>query len=375
MSNRVARLAEARTAGLEAELRMARKEARTLQNDLARALQIGEEVQEATIALAPLRPWKPVRVVGKRTPVWMLALFSDLQAGETVRSVEVHQWNRYNRAIMLARVRYYAERVLQWARGMRHLYDIRGLVVLVLGDLISGDIHEELMRTNEVDPPVQAVEAGRVLGNFVRSVSSAFPKVRVEMIGGSNHSRLTRRYQFKRGAMNSFDYVAHEIAAGVLADHKKARLVHHPGREALVTIEGWKFLCGHGDDVMSWMGIPWYGIQRAIRRKGYQHMKQILEEIREGRPVRSGFDVAVGAHWHTPFWLDGEFMVNGSFTGTTELDVAAGRGSAPKQMTAFLSKNHGLFGSVAWRLDRPKVEQPLERLDWAEAVAVEGART
>jgi hypothetical protein len=297
----------------------------------------------------------------------LLALFSDSHTGEKVSGPETHEWNRYNRAILTRRVQHYAAQLLKWVRALRTAYDFQGAAVIALGDMISGDIHEELLRTNEVDPPAQAVEAGRQLANFVRLIAPAFPKVRVEMIGGSNHSRLSKRYQFKRGHLNSFDYVAYEIAVQALRDHKKIRMAHHPGREGRVEIEGWRFLCGHGDDVMGWMGIPWYGIQRQIRQKGYQHMKAMRDQVRSGAAVSDGFDYALGGHWHTPFWLDGEFMVNGSFTGTVELDVAKGRGSPPKQVTALLSPSHGLFGSVAWRLDDAAEERKLEGVSWDEA--------
>ena len=86
------------------------------------------------------------------------------------------------------------------------------MVIICLGDFISGDIHEELTRTNEFPTPVQCVEAGYLVAEAVAQIATVFPSVRVEFVTLDNHSRLTRKYQYKQGGMNSFNYLVGAIA-------------------------------------------------------------------------------------------------------------------------------------------------------------------
>jgi len=117
-------------------------------------------------------------------------------------------------------------------------------------------------------------------------------------------------------------------------------------------IRGYDFLVGHGDQVRAWMGIPWYGIERDLRREAVRRLARIQEQIRRSAPVSGGMDYGLGGHWHAPFVGPSmRYLINGSLSGTNEYDHSAGRHAQPQQVAALLSMNHGLFAPIMFRLD------------------------
>jgi hypothetical protein len=231
--------------------------------------------------------------------------------------------------------------------------------------MTSGDIHEELLRTNEFPPPVQAVAAGRLVAALVSGLAGQFRGVSVYGVGGSNHGRLSRKYQFKGGVLNNWDFVVYEHARALLARHDNVALHVLPAKKETVRIANHWFLCGHGDHVKSWMGIPWYGIERDLGRESRRRLDRLQEQLRRDAPVNGMMDYGLGAHWHTPFVGPSfRYLVNGSLSGTNEFDHSCGRHAPPQQVAALISPRHGLFGPVAWRLDTPE-ESSLVREDSA----------
>jgi len=99
-------------------------------------------------------------------------------------------------------------------------------------------------------------------------------------------------------------------------------------------IQGKTFLVFHGDEIKSWQGIPWYGIERAIAR---------LRELFQAKGVM--FDYAALGHMHNWAELEravGQTMVNGSLVGGSEYSI--GRlfsTSPPTQALYFMHSEHG----------------------------------
>lgn len=332
-----------------------RRELKQVSCDLGQALEIGDAIKAAVRAMKPPAMWKPSTSKAHKPAASILVMVSDWHCGEKTDPRETDGWGSYNMAISEARCQRYLDCLSRWISIQRGGYDISSIRVVVLGDLISGDIHFELTSTNEAPPPVQAIFAGRNLASLCRGLAPLAPMVIVDEIGGSNHDRLTKKYQFKQGTLNSYDFVAYEYCNALLRDCKTIQCINHRSIKQLLDIDGFKFLAGHGHWVRAWMGIPWYGIERDMSKEARRRMAKLMEWLRQQREDESesfGYDYSLGGHWHTPFvGPNYQFLCNGSLSGTNEFDHAAGRHAPPQQVAAMVSPHHGLFGPVAWRLD------------------------
>jgi len=359
---------QARLEAARAEISLLRRELRATRQQLGQALEVRDLLREYATAMVPPRAWPRPSKKKRKPPVHLLVEVSDWQIGEKTDPKQTDDWGRFNYAIAQRRVQTYLECLLRFMAVQRSGYRLDDCYVVALGDLISGDIHEDLRRTNEFPPPVQAIAAGRLFAQFVSTLSAHFRRVEVHCIGGSNHGRLTPRYQFKDGTLNNWDWVVYEYIAALLQRHTNVSVYHYLARKALITIARYNFLCSHGDHVVAWMGIPWYGIERDLGREARRRLERVMEQIRQGVPVSAGFDYGLGAHWHVPFvGPNFSYLINGSLTGTSELGHVKGLHAPPQQVAALVSPNHGLFAPIAWRLDTGE-EMALMKIDGMDLV-------
>ena len=295
-------------------------------------------VQQAVRALDPLPKFtyiKPKKDTG--SPITAVVHLTDWHVGEYIRQAETEGWGSYSWAIAQDRIMgQFLPQFLRWLDTQRSGYLIDKIVVVVTGDMVSGDIHQELLVTNEFPLPIQTANAGDLLGRFIAELSRHCAELEVVEIGADNHSRLVRKPQAKQKAQNSMSLLVYHIANKELERHSNVKIKIAEGMKLLFDIAGTPFLGEHGDTVKSWMGVPWYGIEREKAREATRRMF-------DGR----GFKYLIMGHWHTPHFAQN--IVGGCLSGTTEYDHSCGRLSKPAQ-TAFLVGKHGAFNFCAFYL-------------------------
>jgi hypothetical protein len=264
---------------------------------------------------------------------------SDWHTGERISFEEMDRFNRYDYALQEKRLRFLVESVLRWVDVQRKGYRIDRLYIPVLGDLINGEIHpEEYLSTNEFRTPEQTAKAGHLLAWLITQFVPVFREVIVDCIGADNHARRTTKPSAKEAARNSYNYLVYEIAKAVLAHQKNVRLNFHLPLKAQVEIEGRSVILSHGHETKAWMGIPFYGIERAEGREARKRLSR-------GRP----YTLHIIGHWHAPGMLSG-LIINGALCGSTEYDAMAGRYADASQTTFLMHREHGHFNLVPWNL-------------------------
>lgn len=264
--------------------------------------------------------------------------FSDWHIGERTSLVETEGFGAYDWDIAQRRIEEISDKEIGWVLTQRHSYNIPILDVFVEGDLVSGDIHEELRVTNEFPLPVQAAKAGYLLGHILSKFAPYFDRVNLWETGADNHGRLTRKPQAKQKSQNNMMFPVYAVANAYLREHKNIVIVQPDSAKQLVDVAGWKILSEHGDQVKAWMGIPWYGIQREKGREAIRRMRTDL-----------GFDYLSIGHWHVPGIIEDSIIVNGSLSGTSEYDHIAGRHARPSQVSVLIHPRHGWFNFTAWK--------------------------
>jgi transposase len=267
-----------------------------------------------------------------------VALVSDWQIGEVISEEESGGWGVFDHAIATARAMKYGEKIVEWVTTQRSGYKIDKLRVFVLGDMVSGNIHEELRETNEWPAPVASVMAGELLAQLLGVVAPHFQVVEVEYVGSDNHGRLTKKPRYKLAAEDSFNYIVYAMAKARLEKHENVVVRLHKANPTLIDLEGSGVLAMHGHGMKSWMGIPFYGIQRFQGRKAKMHMER-------NRP----FKLMICGHWHAPAEVYG-CIINGCLSGTTELDHNVGRNAPPSQTTFLWHPKYGQFNKTNWDL-------------------------
>lgn len=309
---------------------------------------IKEYVSEVVLAVTAQEPLPRVQFfipkkVENKTPITAVLHLTDWHIGERNSSDELEGWGGYDWGIAQDRVlNQLIPAFIAWVNTQRSGYNIRDLVIVETGDFVSGDIHEELKVTNEFPLPIQTAKAGQLLGTVHNELAPHFDNVYVKQIGGDNHSRLVRKPQAAGKAQNSMGYLVYEIANEVARKNTNVHTERAEGMKMTFKIGNFTFLGEHGDTVKSWMGVPFYGIERERAREATRRMH-------DGR----GFHYLILGHWHSPIFAGqadaAGMVVGGCLGGTTAYDHSCGRISPPSQ-SAFLVGKRGAFGFVPFRL-------------------------
>ena len=314
---------------LEQELRELRAFARRERKDEVR-LERASAAIEGALALVP----PPKRVGGEKprhkatdkTPHHrQLTAWSDWHGGEIVDPEAVNGLNEYSWAVMEARV---DELITGLLSHKDHSPALSGLDIALVGDMISGGVHGELVATNEFPLAVQAVKMGHLLGQTIERLVPHYLNIRVVSVVG-NHPRLVQKPAAKN-VHDNLDWVAAMIAKEYLAKFPTVEFSVPTSGAAFHEIASKTFYVWHSDGVRSSMpGIPWGGIMRRVN------------EIRRSHTGRQ-IDYWLCGHWHQcNVMADLGIFMNGALKGTDEWVLKMfGGGSTPSQLLLTFSEKH-----------------------------------
>jgi len=268
---------------------------------------------------------------------------ADFHIGEVINKDEMMGLNEYNLKIMEKRFNFYIRTVLNIRNKLNYNFD--ELVIFFLGDIYSGDIHEELSITNEANIVDCFFSSVNMFFSAIVYLLNFFPKIRVEGVVG-NHTRMKKSIYYKQKYVN-WDYILYKTLEMMA---KKAGIknieFNFPKSPFLLTkIKNSNFLLLHGSDIRSWASIPWYGIERASAK-----LMDILGS------QRKYFDYMILAHFHTNSSIDkakGEKIICGSLSGVNEFSLyRTFTGTRPRQLIFGVHKDEGVTWRYPINLDR-----------------------
>jgi hypothetical protein len=284
---------------------------------------------------------------GKEKVVDAVLQFTDWHIGERQDSDEIEGINAFDLAIAEKRVNDLTHRFNRIVDRTRMSYTINNCTILCTGDMISGDIHDELSRTNEFPVPAQVVKAAELVAKAVGVLAQDFENVTVEYLTTDNHSRLTRKPQAKEGGINSFNFIVAVLAEKMLSDHANVIFNIHTAPQEVVDVMGRKYLLMHGHQIRGWAGVPWYGWDRKVGKESQSRLSLIMENPE--RMETLGYHKMIAGHFHTP--IDTMFYsIGGSLSGTNAFDRNNGRYSPPSQPGWFVHPRYGEFGRIDFKL-------------------------
>jgi hypothetical protein len=259
---------------------------------------------------------------------------SDLHMGEVVDANEVDGINAYDPAIARDRM----QRLFSAACniGPRWMEDSTcdGVLLTMGGDLISGDIHEELSRTNSLVSNEQVRAVVEVYQAGIAMLLTRYARVHVVAVPG-NHGRQTPKPTAKLAARLSYDIMAADMLRDRLRGDERVSWSIATGIDVTVPLYGRNILVTHGDRIGTGGGQGFAGPVLPIIRGGNKVRLQ-------AQSVGRGFDLILMGHYHTSAAPPG-ILANGSVVGLSEYgNGLRGAVEPPKQWLARFSSTWGL---------------------------------
>jgi hypothetical protein len=176
----------------------------------------------------------------------------------------------------------------------------------MLGDMVEGlDIF--VGQTQHVDQDLydQCFDLANDICKLIIELLNMFDHIIVKGVVG-NHGRVGKKGENPHWV--NWDLIVYKFIESTLANYKDRISFDFPKSWWLIEkIFDHKFLLTHGDGIKAWMGVPFYGIQRADSR-----WTMMLQSIHEE------YNYLEIGHFHTPSFLPrviGETIINGCWPG------------------------------------------------------------
>jgi hypothetical protein len=318
--------AKARANAKGAALRMSVRELERVQETIT--------LNEAFFTATPKPPkWLEPKKGKASSHATVCAMLSDAHFDEVVNPDEVNGLNAYNREIATSRLRRFFERVVTIPRDNFAGPEYDGVVLFMGGDLLSGDIHDELVQTNEDTVIGTCLYWSEQIAAGIEMLASVYPNVHIAAVCG-NHGRRTRKERAKMRARDNWDWLlAHMTSRACNSENVTWNIPEES--DARVKVQNTRYLLTHGNLGFAGgggIGGAWTTIMRGDIRRRHR-------ESFAGEP----YDILLAGHYHT-YRLGGEFVINGSLKGCDEYSYTNSFGlEVPKQALWLETPNYGAF--------------------------------
>ncbi len=279
-------------------------------------------------------------------PQTMVAPLTDTHVGDRVVFDQTTGINAYDLDIFNKRLYGWVEQLISLAEYRRNIADVDELVIPMLGDMVSGDIHEELARTNIGNCMEQMMNGAFLIGQAVTKLSRNFKKVRVVAVVG-NHGRMTRKIPAKDKYMD-WDHMMYQWVAAFCAEQKNVEFHIPKNFSTIFNVAGRNVLIMHGDSISG-------GGSSASFTRMVGQMRGLQQQNKEWADKQHFDDVMIG-HFHRIDEYDigtGSLYVCGTMKGSDEFTTNRLHvSSPPKHMVTYWHPDHGNVSKEIIRLDK-----------------------
>lgn len=270
-----------------------------------------EYVRKKIIGLthAPIEApeWTLPETIPSNSPGLPTLFASDWHWGEIVDSAQLGGANSYNLEIAHTRAR----KLIEYSVALldKHLVNpnYAGIVFALGGDMVSGDIHDELSATNEIEIMPTVVDLIGVLSWCIRELKAKFGNVFVPCVTG-NHGRNTHKIRAKGRNFTSFDWLIYQMLEREFIADPNVQFLIPDGSDALYNVYGRRYLLTHGDQFRGGDGM--IGALGPIIRGDHKKRSRNSQ-------INWEYDTMLCGHWHQLIQLQ-RLIVNGSLKGYDE---------------------------------------------------------
>ena len=214
----------------------------------------------------------------------LIIALSDFHLGIDVDN----NFGTYNAEIAEKRLKEYIQRILK----IRNLHKSQNAYIVILGDILSGNIHFTTQLENRENVIEQVQKSAELISAFVYELSKYFENVYVNGVAG-NHSRISYKDQCLRG--ERLDNLIPWYMKAKLSTVENVKFIDDNNYDPTIgkiEIRGQEYLMVHGDfDSFSESGVSKLVLMLGYKPKGifYGHLHRCsYDEIAGVKIIRSG---------------------------------------------------------------------------------------
>lgn len=308
-----------------------------------------EQVRTAILKLTstPATPpsWLVTKKPPKGSPGTPTLFLSDLHWGEVVDSSQIGFVNAYDIEIAQKRIQAVVSHTIDLLKNHMVNPAYPGLVLALGGDMVTGDIHEELSATNAMEIMPTFVDLFDSLVWAIETLSKEFGHLFLPCVGG-NHGRSTHKIRAKGRNFTSYDWLLYVMLERHFKANKRVQFFVPNGPDALYRVHNHRYLLTHGDQFRG--GDSMIGPLGPITRGDHK------KRSRNGQ-IGQEYDTIIMGHWHQDIRLR-KLIVNGSLKGYDEYAFTNNFPFEPPSQALWMTHpQHGITFSMPVLAERSKL--------------------
>lgn len=215
-------LSDKNTAKLDARYRHLKRlyDAALKELDIAQeSLDILEKLKSSTVNKQQII-LKPIKSNRNKSQSIAFSIASDWHFEEEVESNSVNNLNKFTVQIAKQRTKRFFEKTLYLVELMRGETQVDQLVLALLGDLISGTIHDDLIEMNQLSTTQTIMELVNIIKSGIDFLvkEGKFKNIHIPCAFG-NHGRTTQKKRIATGHRNSFEVLMYQFLAMIYDKH------------------------------------------------------------------------------------------------------------------------------------------------------------
>ena len=291
----------------------------------------------------------------------VVAPLCDTHIGEDIDYQQMAGLNSYDFDIFNKRLSGWATQVLNLVQLRREAVPINDLIVPMLGDMISGDIHEELARINISNCMEQMIRGANLIAQALMMLAPNFDTIKVPCVVG-NHGRMTRKPPMKDKYMD-WDFLLYQWIAAFCKDQKNIKFDIRKSFINTFQVYNRNVLIMHGDSASGAGSLT--TIMRVLTslrsvlqyRKGLEvEAGEVHDEIVNPNILPASFDSVMMGHFHRTDELDigtGHALICGCMKGGDEFALQRlAVITKPQQIVTYWHPKYGYIAKETIYLNR-----------------------
>jgi len=266
----------------------------------------------------------PKVATGKSESVAVI-VWSDWHIEETILPEQVSGMNEFNASVCDRRFQNLLNGGMAWLNIEKSRTNIKTVILALLGDFITGSIHEDLAEGNGLPPAMAIHKAYSMIISGIKFMLANTPKdVTFEVpCHSGNHGRMTKDQRIATEAGNSLEYFMYLMLQDYFQDEKRLTFTVQPGYHSYANVfeGGYRVRFHHGHQINYSGGVG--GISIPVNKAIAQWNKA------------KSVDLDVFGHFHTQ-QDGGNWICNGCLIGYSPYGVSIKGSYQPPQQTFFL---------------------------------------
>lgn len=266
---------------------------------------------------------------------------TDWHVEERVFAAGTNGKNHFDLAEATARIKRFYSKVLELIDWQSRLAPVVELWHPLLGDLMSGYIHEELMESNSLSPTEACVFLQEMICSGIDFwlKETKLPIFVPTCVG--NHGRTTPKKRIKTSYKNSYEWLLYMTLAKRYEGNRRVAWDVGQGYHNTQSIMGRKVRFHHGDGLRYMGGVG--GITIPVNKS-----------IAQWDKVETA-DFDIFGHWHTFLACYPKWVACGSLMGYSEFSVEIkAEFQHPTQTFIVLDRRYGLTQATPIFLTKPQ---------------------